>query len=403
MDIEDWLDPPEHHRELWWAGELEYLLPMSEQSDPPRLGEPWTVGKVAGVGQGRSIFRHRLPAVKFTDFGPAGRSHFVQQQTQDGAQVVRHLHPTEVDRLFREERVPMEWGDLIADRQARQGNSAPPQMMLPVLQGVARFCEPVCPFVPRDVRQVITDDQVLAYRGHLMSVHKDFVEAEKRGLIDLAPGQERVGTSTHKELAAEGGLVFQTEVPMPFYLGDYWVSGDVDDIVPAAHLRHPVASVRQSALAALARWYPDQELVRCLTGDGVPSKDAGDPRTAFVATNHKKALSHHRLVHEMYAGEVEEKRMLQFGLGQVPAFFPSLALPTGATVKKDREGNIDPDVIRPTADYSWPPKEHWLRWLVCSPNEAVDLDVDFPWVYYASTRDYIEQVLFLDAFGSGVS
>ena len=129
---------------------------------------------------------------------------------------------------------------------------------------------------------------------------------------------ERIGTSTHKELAAEGGLVFQTEVPMSFYLGDYWVSGDVDDIVPAAHLRHPVASVRQSALAALARWYPDQELVRCLTGDGVPSKDAGDPRTAFVATNHKKALSHHRLVHEMYAGEVEEERMLQFGLGQAP-------------------------------------------------------------------------------------
>jgi hypothetical protein len=105
----------------------------------------------------------------------------------------------------------------------------------------------------------------------------------------------------------------------------------------------------------------------------------------------------------MYADEVQAERMLQFGLGQVPAFFPSLALPTGATVKKDREGNIDPDVIRPTADYSWPPKEHWLRWLVCSPNEAVDLDVDFPWVYYASTRDYIEQVLFLDAFGSGVS
>ena len=38
-----------------------------------------------------------------------------------------------------------------------------------------------------------------------MTVHKDFVEAEKRGLIDFRPGQERVGTSTHMELAAEGG------------------------------------------------------------------------------------------------------------------------------------------------------------------------------------------------------
>ena len=30
MDIEDWLDPLEQHRELWWEGELEYLYPMSE-------------------------------------------------------------------------------------------------------------------------------------------------------------------------------------------------------------------------------------------------------------------------------------------------------------------------------------------------------------------------------------
>jgi hypothetical protein len=45
VDIEDWLDPPEQHRELWWEGELEFIHPMSEQSDPPR---PGSLGRWAG-------------------------------------------------------------------------------------------------------------------------------------------------------------------------------------------------------------------------------------------------------------------------------------------------------------------------------------------------------------------
>jgi len=55
--------------------------------------------------------------------------------------------------------------------------------------------------------------------------------------------------------------------------------------------------------------------------------------------------------------------------------------------------------MRPTADDSWPPKLHWLRWLVQSANESVNLERDFPWLHYVTTWDFIEQVLFLDSLG----
>ena len=399
------MDEPEMHRDLWWPQDgLDSITPLSDQREPPEIGEPWQVGRVKQQGRsehGRSIFRHRLPAIKFTDYGPGGRSHLVQQVTAAGAQVVRRLHATEVDRLFASARVRVEWGK-DEERQARQGNSAPPDMILPILQGLVAFCKPTCDFVPKSVDCVITPAQVLAYRGQMAALHTDFVELRKRGLLNVPPGEGYRRNDGHSDKAADGGIVFRTEVPMPFYLGEFWVTNDVDDIVPAAYLTG-ASTISKDALAALARFYSDQKLVQCMTGTGVPSKDKSDPRVAFLASNHQKAYAHHGLVHEMYAEELAAGRMLQFGAEQSPVFFPSTVSPTGATVKKDREGRIDPNAIRPTADYSWPPANHWLRWLVQSPNESVDLENDFPWVYYATTRDFMEQVLFLDALGSGVS
>jgi hypothetical protein len=58
--------------------------------------------------------------------------------------------------------------------------------------------------------------------------------------------------------------------------------------------------------------------------------------------------------------------------------------------------------MRPTADYSWPPESHWLRWLVQSANSSVDLDANFPWLHYVTTQDFIEQILFLDSLGGEV-
>ena len=58
--------------------------------------------------------------------------------------------------------------------------------------------------------------------------------------------------------------------------------------------------------------------------------------------------------------------------------------------------------MRPTADYSWPPPNYWLSHLVTSPNDAVNLAVLFPHIYYIGTHDLIDQALYLDALGSGV-
>ena len=122
----------------------------------------------------------------------------------------------------------------------------------------------------------------------------------------------------------------------------------------------------------------------------------------MFATNHKKALSHHRFVNDMYAQETEAGRMLQFSVQQSSPFFPCMVYPTGATTKKKRCGAINDSVMRPTTDYSWPPRQHWLRWLVRSANESVDLDSDFPWLHYVTTMDFIEQILFLKSLGVDV-
>jgi hypothetical protein len=37
-----------------------------------------------------------------------------------------------------------------------------------------------------------------------------------------------------------------------------------------------------------------------------------------------------------------------------------------------------------------------------SPNEAVDLENDFPWVYMIGAHDLIEQIQYLAALGDGV-
>lgn len=58
--------------------------------------------------------------------------------------------------------------------------------------------------------------------------------------------------------------------------------------------------------------------------------------------------------------------------------------------------------MRPTADYSWPPPNYWLSWLVSSPNDAIDLAIQFPKIYYIGTHDIISQALYLDSLGSGV-
>ena len=77
---------------------------------PPEPDRQWKVGELKGLGPGRNVFRHRIPAVKASDFGPGGRSHLVLQDTDDGRRVVRNISEREEERLFQHPAVPMEWG-----------------------------------------------------------------------------------------------------------------------------------------------------------------------------------------------------------------------------------------------------------------------------------------------------
>lgn len=242
-----------------------------------------------------------------------------------------------------------------------------------------------------------------AYRGSLAMAFTDFKKKQELGVTNITPGQDPPARAKKcKPVQADGGLVFRTDIPMPMYLGEYWKTKDVDDIVPAEYLEGR-SSVNKDVLDVLAEGFPDVELIASLTGVGVSSKDKPQAGVNFLATNHAKATHHHHLVDKMYQDEIDAGRMVQFALEFTPVFAgPAGVYPTGATPKTTREGKIDETQIRPTADYSWVPLMHWLSWLIKSPNSTVDLEQDFPWVYYATTRDYMDQVVYLQALGGGV-
>ena len=79
MPVEDWADRPEDHRYLWL--DQSYSLRVPDGSAPSNPREPHIVAVLRGKGGGRNVFRNMIPAVKFTDAGPGGRSHAIRQQT----------------------------------------------------------------------------------------------------------------------------------------------------------------------------------------------------------------------------------------------------------------------------------------------------------------------------------
>lgn len=372
------------------------------------VGDPVRVAELDGTGGGRNVFVGMIPAVKATAVGPGGRAHLVRQVAADGSTVVRSLHPSEVDRLFAMPGGGFSWGSNTDDRQVRQGNSAPPAMMIPALEGIVRYLAVPEIRVPREISDVIADVEVKQFRGGMALAWREYQAKVRAGDVHRAPGsvaevahsgKRRRRTKSH---APDAGLVFTSGWVYPMYLAEFWRTGSVDDIVPILSVSHPATAVDKGALEHLTRWYPDQEVVQALRGDGVPSKDVSHPGTSVLGTNHASSLSFFPFVDKMYRGEVEAGRMSQFGVTQSPPVWPITVSPTGAVTKKLRNGSIDPENMRPTADYSWPAPGLWMTHLVRSPNMSVDLTLDFPYIYYIGVHDLIEQVLFLAELGDGV-
>jgi hypothetical protein len=97
----------------------------------------------------------------------------------------------------------------------------------------------------------------------------------------------------------------------------------------------------------------------------------------------------------MFMEEVRESSMCLFDMMHSPPIAPSYVTPVGAVCKKTREGKIDPTVMRPTADLSWPSTGYWMALLVRSPNASIDPEQDFPYIYMSVATNLIDQILFL--------
>jgi hypothetical protein len=283
-----------------------------------------------------------------------------------------------------------------------------------ILGAVAAYFAVPCPRVPTSIDDVISVAHLRAFRGGLAMASRDFGKLAKRtgaqkrtagaagdGAISSARPRKR---SPRRPVTSqpEGGLVFDGIDWPPMYLADFFASGDVRHIVPMHYVRNASRVVRGPALLALAGWYPDQEAVVALAGGGVPSKDRFERGIAVLGTNHAASIENAAFVDKMYAAELDSLRMSKYGIAHSPPCWPIKVSPTGCVDKALRNGDIDPENKRPTADYSWPPVGHWM-WNLCrSPNESVDLERDFPFVYMIGAHDLIEQIQYLAALGDGV-
>ena len=374
----------------------------SENPHPTEPHKVATLFKKHRDNGGRNVFQGMIPAVKFRDAGPGGRSHIVRQRTQSGVWVNRTLSESEVDRLFFDSEVPMWWGDDADIKRARQGNAGPPSIVKEVLRTVAAHFLPANPFVPTQCGEIISEEDVRAYRGSMAMAYFDYTKKKKEGSLNQTPGQEDQAAprpkQMHKGVQPLGGLVFRTPRVPPMYLADFWETGNVDEIVPVESLRS-VESIDRVAYQIIATGYPDREAVAAYAGGGVPSKDTPntdkESSVTVLSTNHKASLNFHPFVDKMFMEEVRASRMCLFDMMHSPPIAPSYVTPVGAVCKKTREGKIDPTVMRPTADLSWPSTGYWMALLVRSPNASIDLERDFPYIFMITAANLIDQILFL--------
>ena len=399
-----------------------------------RPGKPIIVAQLSACLGGGKVYIGRLSGLSM-NASRDGVNVWVRQSLCDGGVCVRRIHQTEVQRLFCSAHTFRSPGQGAAEdclsQQVAYGSLTPWSQLL---GAVAAFFAVPCPRVPASIDEVISKEHLEAYRGGLaMAAHDYDAHARRMGsqksdtLISAAC--QGVGTTSLPKAEAvnaaglggagiarapqrrlrrpttaqpEGGLVFDGILWPPMYLADFFVSGDVRDIVPMQNVLNEGRVVRGPALLALAGWYPDQEAVVALAGGGVPSKDRFEPGVAVLGTNHVASVENAAFVNKMYATELDAGRMSKFGIAQSPPCWPIKVSPTGCVDKALRNGDIDPDNKRPTADYSWPPAGHWM-WNLCrSPNESVDLERDFPFVYMIGAHDLIEQIQYLAALGDGV-
>jgi hypothetical protein len=125
-------------------------------------------------------------------------------------------------------------------------------------------------------------------------------------------------------------------------------------------------------------------------------------RKVLFSAAHGSGLDAWRFVTKANDEEKQKQHLFGFPISVSPPVFPAMYSPTGAVFKKNRAGEIDLDVRRPTSDFSWPAPGHWMEHVVSSVNSSVDLDEDFPYVQWMAFHDFMNQVVMLKQWGEPV-
>ena len=169
----------------------------------------------------------------------------------------------------------------------------------------------------------------------------------------------------------------------------------------------PPPDLNRAFIEQLALSFPDQDLLRQAF-----EYDPGDVRgTAAASTNHRTGLQYHRFVQKAMRTEQQAGRSHRVTARSRPLHhslprwvnwlcetYPFTFTPSGAVVKKLLDGTVDPDNMRPTADFSWGKDCCPLSEMVLSPNGSIDVKA-LPHFEWFRLRHFIEQVHYLKQFG----
>jgi hypothetical protein len=205
----------------------------------------------------------------------------------------------------------------------------------------------------------------------------------------------------------KAGLTLPTTgVQGSWFLAQYFATGDPGWIVPVQSMTQGQPSLKAHAFATFGKGYPDQELIGAVVGRSIDPKDGNPSRhldkAVLLGANHGSSVPAWRFITKANNEEKRKQHLYGFPVQLSPPIYPATYSPTGAVHKKNRLGEIDPDNMRPTSDFSWPAAGHWMEWLVDSVNKSIDLDADFPYVRWMAFKDFATQVAALQAWGEPV-
>lgn len=333
-------------------------------------------------------------------------------EDEHGTTVVRRLLQQEVQHKFHGRKYQVKSSIPAEHPLALRwfGNSCNADMICGNLDLLWQHVRPVCTARPTHINQLVAP----GLEQKVLDVMRD----EKRRFEQIKAGQ--------RPTVDVPDLVVEQPIPDPrlrnayWYLGDYNVTKNMDDIKTVQEMDRPPATVNVAWVARLALASHDRQVAGMLV-DGV---DPGNERQppVVVCHNHASSLLAHRLVNKCHheenaAGrntfwrpEVKVWQDLAHKTGgkviwdastsarKVVNYVPFICTPLGAVPKKLADGTIDPDNCRPTSDFSWPVPSVPLAAFVTAPNDLISLD-DLPPFRWFSLREFFEQVHYLNQFG----